>query len=173
MVAALPFIAAGTSLLGGVAAVRGAQAQEVSARTQQRIEQRNVDLAERDVETHEQDVMLQVMRYRKQVAEQMDQTRTRFAKSGFDPGMGTAMTIAMETANRADDQIAQIQLDGARAEQQLTEEATGARQRSTIAGLNATSAAQSALPLFGASLLTSATRFGASAHKYGVYGFRT
>ena len=111
------------------------------------------------------------MRFREQVSEQMGTTRTRLAKSGIDPGMGTALMIAMETANRADDQIAQIQLDGARAGQAIEEEAVGAQQRATIAGMNARTYAQSVLPTFGASLLTSATKFGTTARTYGLYGF--
>ena len=171
MTAALPFIAAGASLLGGVAAVRGAQAQSAQYDQQRKVELRNAEIAKRDAMTHEQDVMLQVQRFRAQVAEQMGTTRTRLAKSGVDPGMGTALRIAMTTANRTDDQIPQMQLDGERAGQAIEEEAVGAQQRATIAGMNARTYAQSVLPRFGASLLTSATQFGTTASKYGRYGF--
>jgi hypothetical protein len=171
MVEALPFIAMGTSLLSGAAAARGAQAQAAQSGRQRDIELRNVDLADRDVETHEQNVKLQVMRYREEVKRDIDTTRTRLAKSGVDPGMGTAMKIAEVTAARADDQIAQIQINGARAEQEIEEQAVGARQNAIIAGLNAKSYAASAPLRFGASLLTSATQFGTTAKKYGLYGF--
>ena len=171
MAPALPFIAAGTTLLGAAASARQTQALAAQSRQQQRVEMRNAEIAERDAMTHEQDVMLQVMRFREQVSEQMGTTRTRLAKSGVDPGMGTALMIAMETANRADDQIAQIQLDGERAGQAIEEEAVGAQQRATIAGMNARTYAQSVLPTFGASLLTSATKFGTTARTYGLYGF--
>jgi len=171
MVQALPFIAAGASLLGGAAAARGAQAQAAQSEHQRDIELRNAKIAGRDAETHEQDVMLQVARYREQIADQQSAQRPQLAKSGFDPGMGTPLWIALETANRADDQIAQIQRDGARATQEIEEQAVGARQNALIAGLNAKSYAASAPLRFGASLLTSATQFGTTAKKYGLYGF--
>ena len=168
---ALPFIAAGASLLGGVAAVRQTQAVAAQSRYQQRAEERNEDIAERDSATQGFDTQKQIMRYREQAAAQMSTTQTRLAKAGVDPGTGTALWIAEETANRADDQIAEIQLEGLIAQQAIEEEGAGARQRAAMAGMQAGAYSRSVLPQFGGSLLTAGATFGASAKKYGVYGF--
>ena len=50
MAQALPFIAAGASLLGGVAAVRQTQAVAAQSRYQQQVEERSADIAERDAD---------------------------------------------------------------------------------------------------------------------------
>ena len=171
MAQALPFIAAGASLLGGVAAVRQTQAVAAQSRYQQQVEERSADIAERDADTQGFDTQNQIMRYREQAAAQMSTTQTQLAKAGVDPGTGTALWIAQETANRADDQIAEIQKEGLITQQAILEEGVGARQRATVAGMQSRAYSQAVLPQFGGSLLSAGGTFGASAKKYGVYGF--
>jgi len=170
MTVALPFIAAGASLLGGVAAVRGAQAQAALSRQEEQVQRRNVELAESDAVTYEDNVNLQIMQFRQGAGDTLSTLQTQLAKSGVDPGMGTGLWIAMETANRADDQVAQMQLEGLRGVRAIKEKGVESKVAEQSAGLQARQFARSVLPTFGASLLTGGGKFISTAAKYNKFG---
>ncbi len=170
---ALPFIALGSAGLGAAAAARQTQAVAAQTMQQQRVELRNVDIAKRDAQTFQQDTLREIARFRQLAGEQISTTRTRLAKSGVDLSMGTGLLIQKESANRIDDQIAEITLDRLRKQQAIEEQQTGAEQRALLAGMSARTYRDSILPTAGASLLTGTTRFATTAKKYGVLGFKT
>ena len=167
---ALPFVAAGASLLGAASTVQQTRAVAAQSRQQEMVEMRNEQMALRDAETHRQDVSRQIMQYRAAMAAQMSTNTVKMAKANVDIGTGSALWLAIETANRADDQIAEIQLEGDRTGQAMQEEAVAAGQRASIAGMSGRAYGQAVLPQFGASLLTAGLQFGRTARTYGFYG---
>ena len=155
------YIAAGANLVGGLVGASGsAKSGNAAARIAEynaKIDERNAKVAEQQAEQRLFMSAVEEGRLREDAVEFIADKQSAYNASGVIAGTGTALTVALESAQRADEQIRNTAFNAAVEAQGFREQATQQRLAANVKRAEGAARARAAKTQAFASLLGSAS----------------
>jgi hypothetical protein len=140
------YAAAGTALAGGLMSAAGAGK---SSKAQQAAAEFNARMMERDAKVAEQDAKQQVfmnerdmLRFSRIATDFVKNQQAYYSSSGVVSGQDTALVVALDSANNADEQIRNKTFDAEVAALALREQATGRKLQAGLTRMEGAARAQ-------------------------------